>query len=137
MWDARERRRASGQRELGRGIDGRERVIAERDEGVADLAYELPRHAQRRALPALAFLHLLVEPVVRCAAPGVALGGLVQRPAQRFGPCRESRPGERLLSEAYTVMSSPVCRTIACRFRKRRASPSSARMVDPVTQETP
>src|SRR4029453_12583912 len=133
LWRGRQRGGGGGGARGGGGEGG----VAEPDQGVTDPAGELTGHRQGGPVAIHPGLDLGVEVMIGRGRAGGALGSLEQRPAQHLRPWRERCPGLRLWSELCTVTSRPVWRTTASPLAKRRASPSSARMVGAINIPIP
>ena len=89
------------------------------------VAFYLAGLGEGGALTALAVLDGGVVVVVGGRGAGVGLAGLIHRPAQHPGPCRDSRPGGPLRSEDQTVTSSPANRTALREEENRPRRPAS------------
>ena len=119
------------------GSGGGQRVVAELGQDVAGLPEELAGLGQGGALAVLAVLDLGVVAVVGGRCAGVGLAFLITAQRSTGGPCRDSRPGDRLPSEEYTVMSSPANRTALREEENRPAPPSQQVIASAVIGPTP
>ena len=81
------------------GSGGGERVVAELGQDVAGLAEDLTGLGEGGALAVLAVLDRGVVAVVGADARAWVLPASYTAQRSTAGPCRESRPGERLESE--------------------------------------
>jgi hypothetical protein len=119
------------------GSGGGERVVAELGQDVAGLPEDLAGLGQGGVLAVLAVLDLRVIAVSGADARAWVLPASKTAQRRIAGPCRDSRPGERLESEQETVMSSPANRT-ALREEENRPAPASQQIIaSAVTGPTP
>jgi hypothetical protein len=102
--------------------EDRERVVAEAGQDMCCLTDDAPGLGQRRPVAVVALAQAWAG--AKSRAEVLAASNSSQR--RTSGPCRDRRPGLRLLSEERTVMSRPTNLTALREDENRFAPPSQA-----------